>query len=1844
MTDTLAVTQVLPHYEAMVRKLAGPSQSKRELPRNGRSAAIEEVDDRITIPFGASASTTASTSTPTSTTLRSGIDKYRTLSGRAAAASTSTLAVSSTPLATFKKDMVAAVRTQQPQQPHHPHHPQPRDPPAVRAQRLMDQKQFAAALPLFTEAIQQAGGSAQTKLTLFFQRGSCALAARRFKQAVDDLTHVIDLTPINAMVLAKRAKALAALLEFPGALRDYNDAIAMTAPTHPQLRALLLARAAVYANMGNVALALEDLAHAQTTTQGGERDPELFYQRARLRVQCGQLSHAVDDLGKFIELQQDQDDWRHGDGKHEGGKEAETRGGGAQDKEDGEQDDGEEEDHVRDHERLIEVRVERASLMRKLAVAAEEQHRRDEETIAAEEGEQQPLLGHQHSTGNYHTSSTSPPSSSSSGKRRRHGSAQRQSQSSTSNPYELLEESSFGARSRESKKMNEFAAYDGATAMALVEKAIDEYTAVLAADEAHVEARRLRGECLALLGRQGDALRDFDGALATDPHDFTVQMAKAKLLFASQRVPDAITELTNVLDVNGFFVDALFLRAEMLVDQGELHRACADYTAIVDGHLESASNPTTTTVTTIEKRGGGGGGGGGGASAGKVTNEYAVHALLMRARVHQQLHEYEAAAADYQRILESRPNDMDAQIELQENDVKKAAHERQREQEAMTWLIEKDREEKNGGGATAGTGGGSTTSASATGGGTKSKKKKKKKKKSKASGAAVASAAATSTVDDGDETRAVVEDDDEEERRGDAVEEIFTRISQSPAEEAALRPTTLTKKASSVSIVVTRDEACESMWDDNVEEASRPLRFKRGTNPEGLFTSRIDTGSVEEPVIVEDPPVVWVPQPTLNTDDDEEEPDVEEPTPLEVLVPSTDASSPVSEAVASSSSPPPSVSPSAATTPSHVTIRERLVDEKYLKKRQKQLDKLRSQLVEACAARDRSTLEEIMVRAERKGMVESLEVELELAQRVIHELEEELRRAEEERAKQERYRQQELERDRRRREEEQLAEEAARRREKSHAKQNGSSASEVTTQNGEEHPPSSSKPSIPSLVIRPIAYGQALHLAEQHQQQILQFQRLVQEKDAEIAFLRAQLSSSASAHPATLTENDGLLYGRGDVLQRTPVSKAFDAASRRADALIQWMGPSAEAEDVRVRILNFVKRVVEHHWASSMGGPPLLFVSTGSFPMKTYLPTADLDVCLIVPKELEPTWHFAVLNALCLAGSGSGEDALPIMNGSSDGKSSGATSATSSSASSVGPSGSSAALPSTHTVRNVSFINAEVRVVKCTVDNVAVDFTANRVGGLGALLLLDAMDQRVSENHLLKRSIVLIKSWCIYESGAYTSGGLVGGGGGVLGASQGALSTYAINTIVMSIFNEWGAARIASPLHALLLFLDKMATFPWHESALTLFGPVPLGLVATSSSLSDALQRLHSKSVRPPMAVMALEDVERIRGHIHDHFGVLDPSFTLSSAKTSTASSTPSAVSTPSVAATTPPPASGATTPSSTPSPTVSGSAPPFSSSAATPTAKVLPKMFPIRACNVLDPLDDRNNLARSVSHDSFPAMKRAFTLGRIRLVRLLQDAPPADDSLDSFFANCWREYGRGDGWRPDLLVHPRQIWHARSGGPSSVASSVEDEARWQTMLPDYLLLPPIFAPQHPLFAHHAPPHHHHHHHHQHHHHQSTHPLHHAAFHHAAYPYHHHSRQAYGPYFVGPPYTVNGSGGGGPPGGAERSDRGDRGAPSSASVNGHVYSPGHGGGAAHSRTANSSPSAYKSSPRRAQSLPGPSSSASLAAAAAVDASNSRPVKPGGGSGGGGGGGHRRNNYDSPTPHHKSKPSPQPTSK
>lgn len=120
----------------------------------------------------------------------------------------------------------------------------------------------------------------------------------------------------------------------------------------------------------------------------------------------------------------------------------------------------------------------------------------------------------------------------------------------------------------------------------------------------------------------------------------------------------------------------------------------------------------------------------------------------------------------------------------------------------------------------------------------------------------------------------------------------------------------------------------------------------------------------------------------------------------------------------------------------------------------------------------------------------------------------------------------------------------------------------------------------------------------------------------------------------------------------------------------------------------------------------------------------------------------------------------------------------------------------------------QVKLVRCIVQNIVVDISFNQSGGLSTLCFLEHVDRQIGKNHLLKRSILLIKCWCYYESR-------------ILGSHHGLISTYALETLVLYIFHMFHSS-LNGPLAVLYKFLDYYGKFDWDKYCVSLYGPVLL--------------------------------------------------------------------------------------------------------------------------------------------------------------------------------------------------------------------------------------------------------------------------------------------------------------------------------------------------------------------------------------------------------------------------------------
>ncbi|KAJ7965132.1 Poly(A) RNA polymerase [Quillaja saponaria] len=229
-------------------------------------------------------------------------------------------------------------------------------------------------------------------------------------------------------------------------------------------------------------------------------------------------------------------------------------------------------------------------------------------------------------------------------------------------------------------------------------------------------------------------------------------------------------------------------------------------------------------------------------------------------------------------------------------------------------------------------------------------------------------------------------------------------------------------------------------------------------------------------------------------------------------------------------------------------------------------------------------------------------------------------------------------------------------------------------------------------------------------------------------------------------------------------------AEERAQEILCTIQPNVASEQNRKDVIEYVQRRIKSFFGAEV-------FSFGSVPLKTYLPDGDIDLTALSHQNLEEDLAQQVCSIL-----ESGED-LEFQ------------------------------------IEDIQYIRAQVKVVKCTVKNIAVDISFNQMAGLCTLCFLEQVDQLIGKNHLFKRSIILIKAWCFYESR-------------ILGAHHGLMSTYALETLVLYIINVFHSS-LRGPLEVLYRFLDYYSTFDWDSYCVSVNGPIAI------SSLPEIVETSH---------------------------------------------------------------------------------------------------------------------------------------------------------------------------------------------------------------------------------------------------------------------------------------------------------------------------------------------------------------------------------------------------------------------
>uniref|UniRef100_A0A6N2K9M3 Uncharacterized protein n=1 Tax=Salix viminalis TaxID=40686 RepID=A0A6N2K9M3_SALVM len=157
--------------------------------------------------------------------------------------------------------------------------------------------------------------------------------------------------------------------------------------------------------------------------------------------------------------------------------------------------------------------------------------------------------------------------------------------------------------------------------------------------------------------------------------------------------------------------------------------------------------------------------------------------------------------------------------------------------------------------------------------------------------------------------------------------------------------------------------------------------------------------------------------------------------------------------------------------------------------------------------------------------------------------------------------------------------------------------------------------------------------------------------------------------------------------EATSVTQALDPerwaiAEERTAELISCIQPNQPSEERRTAVLGYVQRLI-------MKCFPCQVFTFGSVPLKTYLPDGDIDITVFTEsQDLKKTWADEV------------KDILQHEESSENAE---------------------------FHVKEVQYIQAEVKIIKCLVENIVVDISFNQLGGLCTLCFLEEVLYRFLE-------------------------------------------------------------------------------------------------------------------------------------------------------------------------------------------------------------------------------------------------------------------------------------------------------------------------------------------------------------------------------------------------------------------------------------------------------------------------------------------------------------------------------------
>ena len=247
------------------------------------------------------------------------------------------------------------------------------------------------------------------------------------------------------------------------------------------------------------------------------------------------------------------------------------------------------------------------------------------------------------------------------------------------------------------------------------------------------------------------------------------------------------------------------------------------------------------------------------------------------------------------------------------------------------------------------------------------------------------------------------------------------------------------------------------------------------------------------------------------------------------------------------------------------------------------------------------------------------------------------------------------------------------------------------------------------------------------------------------------------------------------------------------DFILDIIGPNKERENERNINLSIVKDIIIKIFNQNLPDYTTYIYPYGSFPIKTYLKNADIDITIFFESKSEKKILIElpidlINKAIILI-----KDEFERYNKAS----------------------------SFILFSEIKIIMADIRLLKCKIGSINLDISINNFSGLYKIILIDYVEKQFksqfnknnlfSDNsytdnklNIFRRTLLLVKGWCLFE-------------GNLMGSNIGQMASYTLEILVMYVFNLH-YEYIYNELDGFEKFFEFMEKVEWEKNIISLFG------------------------------------------------------------------------------------------------------------------------------------------------------------------------------------------------------------------------------------------------------------------------------------------------------------------------------------------------------------------------------------------------------------------------------------------